>query len=61
MNTYLIFVVTSVIVGLVCAAVAERYRRDPVRWFIVGAALNILALVVVVAAGKRRLGDGTSR
>jgi hypothetical protein len=53
MNAYLVLIVTSVLVGLACAAIAHRTQRDPLRWFLAGALLNLLALAVIVLANKR--------
>jgi small-conductance mechanosensitive channel len=47
MTTYAVFVVTSVIIGFICAAVAKRQGKNPTLWFLVGAVLNVLVLALV--------------
>ncbi len=54
MNIYLVFVVTSVIMGVSCSAIARRFGRNPLRWFFLGVLLNILALATVLYSSKRK-------
>jgi hypothetical protein len=54
MQAYFIYLATSVIVGWVCAAIAYRTGRDPIRWFLIGAALNIAALAVITLVQNRK-------
>lgn len=54
MITYLIIAVTSVLIGLICAAIAKRNGKDPTTWFIIGALLNVLALAIFVAVGRKK-------
>jgi hypothetical protein len=61
MNAYAVIVVTSVLIGLVCAAIAQRTNRDPLRWFFIGALLNVAALALLAFIAKRRATHVTAR
>lgn len=54
MNIYALALVLSVICGLVAAVIASRKGRDPVKWFFVGAALNLFGLAAVLFIQRRR-------
>ena len=45
-------VVTSILIGLVCAFIAYHTGRDPLRWFLGGLFLNAIALALIAAVGK---------
>lgn len=53
MSTYAIIIITGILVGSICAAIASKKNRDPVLWFFVGAVLNVLALGVIAFLEKR--------
>ncbi len=61
MDAYLILVVTSLLVGAACAWYARLKGRDPLRWFLVGAVLNIVAVGALAARNMRRNGDAQRR
>jgi len=54
MNAYLAYVVTSVLIGIVCAIIAYRVGKDPLRWFFFGVLLNVLALGLIMFVKNRR-------
>lgn len=47
MNVYMVIVGTSLLVGMGCAFAAYQLKRDPLRWFIAGVMLNILAVLLI--------------
>lgn len=47
-------VVVSVLVGLVCAFIAKKKRKDQATWFNVGVALSALVFLVVNEIKKKR-------
>ncbi len=51
---YTLWLVTSVVVGAVSAVIARMKGRDPVVWFFIGAALNIIALAAVLLVSNYR-------
>lgn len=61
-NAMLIFavlIVTTLLVGFACAAIARHKGKDPFIWFVAGAILNILALATVIFIEKKK-GDKTN-
>lgn len=50
MNAYFVLVVTSLIIGSICAAVAHKRGKDPVKWFFAGALLNVFVVIVILFA-----------
>lgn len=58
MNSYLILVITSILIGVVCAVVAHRTRRDPLLWFACGVVLNLFALAAIAMISKQRSANG---
>jgi len=54
MEGYLIWIVTSILVGIVSAWVAKSKGKDPVLWFAIGAALNVFVLLVIAGLQKRQ-------
>lgn len=44
MLTYTTWLVSSLIIGLICAAVAKIQGKNPLNWFLAGFLLNILVL-----------------
>jgi hypothetical protein len=53
MNAYLVWVVTSVLIGVVVAVIAARCKRNPLGWFLVGVLLNVLVLGLITMLEKR--------
>ncbi len=53
MEIYIVIVITSILVGVVCATIAKQKGRDPVKWFLSGAFLNVLALSVVIFSERK--------
>jgi uncharacterized membrane protein YoaK (UPF0700 family) len=47
MTTYAIIIITSILVGAVCATIATKKNRDPVLWFFIGVALNVVGLGII--------------
>lgn len=54
MNTYAIIIITSILVGSVCAAIASKKNRDPVLWFFIGVVLNIVGLGIISFLESRK-------
>jgi hypothetical protein len=51
---YLIAVVTSVLIGLTCALIAYKTKRNPLAWFFVGLFLNVLAFAAIAFTNNRK-------
>lgn len=58
LNLYQVFLLTSIGLGVIAALLAKAKGRDPVRWFAIGAALNVLGLIIVMLV-ENRLPDRT--
>lgn len=54
LNLYEAFLMTSIAVGVIAALLAKAKGRDPVRWFAIGAALNVLGLIIVMLVENRQ-------
>lgn len=54
---YALWLLTSLVCGAVAAAIARYKGREPVRWFFVGAGLNVLALAIVSLVSNRASGS----
>lgn len=54
MNVYLVVVATSLLVGMGCAFAAYEMKRDPLRWFVAGVVLNVLAVLLIAFCERRR-------
>lgn len=54
MNVYFLIVATSLFVGMGCAFAAYQMKRDPLRWFVAGVMLNVLALALIAFSDYRR-------
>ena len=50
---WLTLVITGVMAGYAGRIFAQKTGRDPVRWTIIGAALNIFVLIFMLALGRR--------
>ncbi len=50
---YVIWLLTSIVVGIIAAWMAKSKGKDPVVWFALGFFLNILALVALALTQKR--------
>lgn len=61
LTIYLIIVVTSVLVGAICAAVAQRRGKDPVRWFWAGALLNALGVMLILVMKRQAVRVDSAR
>ena len=48
MKAYEIYVVTSILCGLVAAGIARAKGKSPVQWFFIGALANVVLLAVVL-------------
>lgn len=48
MNAYFVLVMTSVVIGLVCAGVAYKKGKDPFVWFFAGALLNVFVVIFIL-------------
>jgi hypothetical protein len=51
--------VVGLLLGTACAYVAQRRGKDPLLWFLLGAVLNVIALLLLLVLryepnGKRR-------
>ena len=53
MNAYLIFLVTSVLVGAIAAFIAHKTNRDVLTWFLAGLALNALVFVGLLVLRRK--------
>ncbi len=56
MLIYAVLIVTTLLVGFACAAIAKHKGKDPLIWFIAGALANILALATVIFIQKKKGG-----
>lgn len=54
MTTYAVWIMLSIVVGLVCALIARAKGKDAVLWFILGACFNIVALVIIAQVEKKK-------
>lgn len=54
MVTYTIIVVTAILIGFVCATIAKQKGKDPVKWFVIGVVLNVLALAIIHFYGRKK-------
>ncbi len=54
MSGYLIWVTTAILVGVIAAWVAKSKGKDPVKWFFIGAALNVFVLLVISGVQKKQ-------
>ena len=54
MNVYMVIVATSLIVGMGCAFAAYQLKRDPLRWFLAGVALNVFAVLLIALFERQR-------
>jgi hypothetical protein len=48
MNSYLSWLILSVITGLVCCFIARKKGRDAFLWFLAGAIFSVFALVIII-------------
>ncbi len=48
MSGYVLWLVSSILVGLIAAVIAKYKGRDPFLWFLIGAGLNVFVLLVAV-------------
>jgi len=55
MNLYFVLVMSSVLWGFAAAFVARTKGRSPLRWFVIGAVLNVLAVAIIMDASRSRL------
>jgi hypothetical protein len=53
-GAYFIALVTSVLIGLTCALIAYKTKRNPLGWFFVGVFLNVLAFAAIASPNKRK-------
>lgn len=54
MNFYLILIVSSILCGLAAALMAKMKGRSPLGWFVLGAVLSVLALVIITVTSKSK-------
>jgi len=52
MNIYEILIGTSLLCGIGAAFLAKLKGRPPFTWFIIGAVLNVVALLIIFVATK---------
>ena len=57
MVVYLILIITNLLAAGTAAVFARQQNRDPVRWFYIGLLSNVLAIALILLAGK----DGQRR
>jgi hypothetical protein len=50
---WLTLVITGVMAGYAGRIFAQKTGRDPIRWTVLGVALNIFALIFMLALGRR--------
>lgn len=60
MVTYLVFVITSVLVACVAALIAHRANKNVLNWFVAGLVLNVVTFVALWYWGERRERGGLS-
>jgi hypothetical protein len=53
MIIYTFILVTCLIIGLVSAGIAKQKGKDPIKWFLIGCILNIIAIITIVFAEKK--------
>jgi membrane protein DedA with SNARE-associated domain len=55
---YPIWVVTSILFGMVAAWVAKNEGKNQVMWFFIGAALNVFVILAVAGIQKKQKNQG---
>lgn len=53
-NRYIVWVASSLVIGLIASVLARRKGKDPFVWFCIGAAANVLVLLVWRFAHQRK-------
>lgn len=52
MSLYYVLIITSFVVGLACAMIAQRRKKDPLLWFLAGVVFNVVALAFILTSSK---------
>ena len=53
-QTYVVWLASSLLIGLVCAGIAKKKGRNPLYWFFIGATANIIALALIFNISNKR-------
>lgn len=53
-GVYELWLVTSVIFGVLAAVIAKIKNRDPLKWFLIGFVTNLFALAIIALIKNRR-------
>lgn len=54
MNIYEVLLITAVTCGFAVSYLAKLKGRDPFTWFLIGAVLNVFAVLIIFAATRQK-------
>lgn len=54
MNLYETYIITAILCGVAAAWIAKEKGRNPVLWFFIGAALNVVIICFILMYSNRK-------
>jgi len=53
MNPYVIYIIVSLLSGLVCFFFAKEKRKNPFLWFFIGFIFSLVGIFIILAIKKK--------
>lgn len=54
MNPYAIYIVISLLSGIVCFLFAKEKNKNPFLWFFIGVIFSLVGILIVLAVKKKK-------